>query len=170
MRLVFEEGLFGYKFLALAVMLILLDLVQGRLRGQTLAWLALVTLAFKPFRVYYYSTGWLYDLGIALPLAAVAVVLVVIVRDAFHKKIRWYLIPWLAVVVWAFIRWPPYRPHGLLIPLPLWYWQVILVGSGLVMAAGPFAKTMMEARRARRAPTPDPEGVPQRADEIRTSS
>ncbi len=45
-RLVFEQNLFGYYFMALAVSLILLDVVQGRIRGQLVAWLALVMLAF----------------------------------------------------------------------------------------------------------------------------
>ena len=48
LRVVFEEGLFGYKFMALAVMLILLAIVRGQIRGRLMAWLALATLAFNP--------------------------------------------------------------------------------------------------------------------------
>ncbi len=55
LRLVFEEGLFGYKFVALAVMLILLAIVRGRIRGGLVAWLALATLAFNPIPAGYPS-------------------------------------------------------------------------------------------------------------------
>ena len=47
-RLVFEQNLFGYYFMALAVSLVLLDVLHGRIRGQLVAWLALVMLAFDP--------------------------------------------------------------------------------------------------------------------------
>jgi hypothetical protein len=48
LRLVFEENLFGYYFMAITVMLIILDVVRGRIRGTLIAWIALVTLAFDP--------------------------------------------------------------------------------------------------------------------------
>jgi hypothetical protein len=47
-RLVFEQNLFGYYFMALAVALVLLDAVHGHIRRQLVAWLALLTLAFDP--------------------------------------------------------------------------------------------------------------------------
>ena len=45
-RLVFEQNLFGFYFMALAVALILLDAVRGHITRQLVAWLALLTLAF----------------------------------------------------------------------------------------------------------------------------
>ena len=47
-RLVFEQNLFGFYFMALAVALILLDAVRGHITEQLVAWLALLTLAFDP--------------------------------------------------------------------------------------------------------------------------
>ena len=56
MRLVFEQGLFPYKFMALGVMLVLLAVVRGRVRGQLIVWLALLGLAFNTIPVGYRST------------------------------------------------------------------------------------------------------------------
>jgi hypothetical protein len=47
-RLVFEVNLFGYYFMAVAVSLIMLDVIRRRISVYLLAWLALVTLAFDP--------------------------------------------------------------------------------------------------------------------------
>jgi uncharacterized membrane protein len=47
-RLVFEVNLFGYYFMAVAVCLVLLDVLSGRIRGRLVVWLALVTFAFDP--------------------------------------------------------------------------------------------------------------------------
>ncbi len=48
LRLVFEENLYGYYFMAVAVVLVLLDVVRGRLSGYFVGWLALVALVFGP--------------------------------------------------------------------------------------------------------------------------
>ena len=48
LRLVFEQSLFGYYFMAVAVVLVLLDVTQGRVRPSVITWLALVTLVFNP--------------------------------------------------------------------------------------------------------------------------
>jgi hypothetical protein len=47
-RLIFEQNLFGYYFMALAVALVLLDAIRGHIRGQLVAWIALLILAFDP--------------------------------------------------------------------------------------------------------------------------
>ena len=47
-RLIFEENLFGYYYMAVAVALLVLDVAVGRIRGPLLAWIALVTAAFDP--------------------------------------------------------------------------------------------------------------------------
>ncbi len=148
MRLVFEEGLFGYKFMALAVLLILLDIVRGRIRGQLLAWLALVTMAFNPI-LDLNRRWWAHDAAIAIPLTLIAIVVFVIVRDAVHHRVRWYLLPWFAIAAWAFLRWPPWLPNGLPAPRPLWFWQVVLVSSGVVMAASPLVKSITGRSRSR---------------------
>jgi hypothetical protein len=47
-RLVFEINLFGYYFMAVAVSLIVLDVIRGRIGMYLVGWLALLTLAFDP--------------------------------------------------------------------------------------------------------------------------
>lgn len=47
-RLVFEVNLWGYYFLAVSVLLVLLDVIRGRIRWSLLLWLALQAIAFRP--------------------------------------------------------------------------------------------------------------------------
>jgi hypothetical protein len=49
LRLVFEVNLWGYYFMTVSVMLIVLDTVRGRIRLSLVVWLALIALAFYPF-------------------------------------------------------------------------------------------------------------------------
>ena len=48
LRLVFEVNLWGYYFMAVAVCVLVLDIVRGRLRWSYFAWLALIVLAYHP--------------------------------------------------------------------------------------------------------------------------
>ena len=48
LRLLFEVNLWGYYFMAVAVTVLVLDIVRGRLRWSYFAWLALVAIAFRP--------------------------------------------------------------------------------------------------------------------------
>jgi len=47
-RLVFEENLFGYYFMAVAVALVLLEIMQGRISVYLVGWVALNALYFYP--------------------------------------------------------------------------------------------------------------------------
>jgi hypothetical protein len=47
-RLVFEVNLFGYYFLAVAALLLIADVVRGRVRPYLVIWIAMVTLVFPP--------------------------------------------------------------------------------------------------------------------------
>jgi hypothetical protein len=148
MRLVFEVDLFGYYFLALAVMLVALDIIRGRLRGQVVAWLALVTMAFNPIHLNDTTPEWRYHAATAIPLTCMAVVLVVIVRNALHHKVRWYLVAWFVVAAYAFLRWPVWLPNGLPAARPLWVWQLVLVIPAVVMAASPLFGSMRTHNRS----------------------
>jgi hypothetical protein len=134
LRLVFEQNLFGYYFMALAVSLILLDVVGGRIRGELVAWVALVTLAFDP-------APWKLQFREYLPALLMAVALVLILLDASRLRIRWYLVAWLVLVAAAFARFPllPLRPA-----LPTWFWQVVLVGTGVVLAVRPLISSVRD--------------------------
>jgi len=48
MRLVFDEGLYGYYFMAVAVALIVLDVLRRRFRIVLIGWFALIVLVFDP--------------------------------------------------------------------------------------------------------------------------
>lgn len=48
MRLIFDEGLYGYYFMAVCVALILLDVLRREFRIELIAWIALIVLVFDP--------------------------------------------------------------------------------------------------------------------------
>jgi hypothetical protein len=50
LRLVFEVYLYGYYFMAVGVMFIVLDVLQRRISLYSIGWIAVVTLAFDPVR------------------------------------------------------------------------------------------------------------------------
>ena len=144
LRLIFEEGLFGYKFMALAVMLILLALVRGHIRGQLVAWLALVTVVFNPIPagLSLNARSWSDHVAASLSLASVAVVLFLVGYDAVHRRVRWYLVAWLVVAACAFLHWPLWSVDSIRPRLPLWFWQLVLVSSGVTMAVGPLVSSI----------------------------
>jgi hypothetical protein len=78
-----------------------------------------------------------------LPFVGMAVALVVVIHDVRRHRVRWYRVGWLAVVVVAFVRlpWtdPPFRP-----PMPTWFWQIVLVASGVALAVGPLMTAMRD--------------------------
>jgi hypothetical protein len=158
LRLVFEKGLFGYKFLALAVMLILLALVRGQIRGRLVAWLVLVSLVFNPIPVglSLNARSWNDHTAASLPFACIVVVLVLIARDAVHRRVRWYLLAWLVIAAYAFLHCPPWSGLSIHPRLPLWFWQLVLVSTGVVMAASPLVNSI---RASGAKPSISPESV-----------
>ena len=151
LRLVFEQNLFGYYFMALAAALVLLDVVGGRLRGRLLAWLALCALAFSPVPWGFVtnSVTWGLQEREFLPFVFGAIVLVFIVHDARRARVRAYLVAWLVVVGVAFGRLPWENPP-LRHSFPVWFWQVVLVGTGVALAIGP----LLSSAKDHTEPTP----------------
>ena len=92
-RLVFEVNLWGYYFLAVSVLLILLDVIRGRIRWQLILWLALQPTAFLPVLGPTSSFG--------------------------PEHTSW---------------------------LPLWLWQLILVGGALALSLGPLITAVRDKR------------------------
>lgn len=136
MRLVFEENLFGYYFMALAVSLLCIEALRGRLSGRVLVWMGMVTLAFNPI------PWWLYlrwearglNLFMALPVLFEVIVLSAFLVGARHRRYRWYLVA--SSIVVALTCFPPlwgrmWTPHV----TPFWLWQIILVPTGLLLAS-----------------------------------
>jgi len=100
-RLVFEVSLWGYYLFAVTLMLIVLNVVCGRIRPYLVAWIALTAVAFYP---------------------------------------------------------PTWGIETLGQEVPRWLWQIVLVSSALVLAAGPLVRAARDwARRApeQRSALPD---------------
>jgi hypothetical protein len=129
LRLVFEINIYGYYFMTLAVMLLLIDVMRARIRGEVIAWLFLVILALTPL-------PWGLRWDAALPDAALVVVLGLILHDMTRRRIRRYLVAWFALVAFAFAHWP-IEHLPLRAPVPIWLWQIILVPTGMALAATP---------------------------------
>lgn len=146
LRLIFELNLWGYYFMPLSVTLVLLDVVKGRIRGSTIAWLALVALVFNPVLFYQSATGRSYDLvpfrGIQVAFLAVALML--ILWDSAHRRMRWYLVAWftLAAVAFGANGWMYGPPHE---AFPLWFWQIVLLSSAIALSMGPISSTLFKS-------------------------
>jgi hypothetical protein len=139
LRLPFEQNFFGYYMMALAVSLVLLDLVRRRVRGTVVTWLALVTLAVEVNQITY--------LPEYVPTMFVAIALAVVLIDALRGRVRWYLVAFVVLAVAAFINAPPSQLLPSRSPWPMWFWQIALVVTGLPLAFIP----LWEATRSRGA-------------------
>ena len=72
LRLVFDEGLYGYYFMAVAVSLIILDVLRRRFRMELVGWLALIVLVFDPLpwgydRLTYSVPMWIWQVLLVSP-------------------------------------------------------------------------------------------------------
>jgi hypothetical protein len=136
-RLVFEQNLrHTYYFMAVTVSLILLDVACGRLRGSVLAWIALVTLAYDQALGNQFTASWGTTFQEYLPIVLMAVGFVFIAVSAVRRQIHWYLLLWFILIAAAFATWP-FTDVQQRNSLPLWLWQMILVTTGIALAAGP---------------------------------
>ncbi len=144
LRLVFEQNFMGYYFMALAVSLVLLDVVSGRVRGQLVAWLAAMTLAFNPIPWGLTSNGswWGLEAREDLPLVFMTVALLLIISDVVRRRIRWYLVSWFVLIVLAFSNVPPWATAPLRHAIPTVIWQTVLVATGAALALGPLLTSM----------------------------
>ncbi len=144
LRLVFEQNFFGYYLMALAVSLVLLDVVSGRVRGQTVAWLAAGTLAFNPIPWGFTSNGAALGLQARedLPLVFMTIALLLVISNGVRHRIRWYLVGWLILTVLVFSNVPPWATTPIRHSLPAVIWQVVLLSTGIVLAAGPLLSSL----------------------------
>lgn len=141
MRLVFEVNLFGYYFMATSVLLILVDIANGHVRGYVIAWIGLVTLAFNPVHWGLYSNLTLWSRGLhnALPFALLGIGLIAVGIDAAHRKLRIYKVVWILVVA---LTCTPRSLSSFQVVFnpPHWLWQMILVPTALALAIEPLLK------------------------------
>jgi hypothetical protein len=145
LRLVFEQNLFGYYFMALAVMLLMLNVVRGRIEWQLIAWLTLVTLAFNiapgGFILHTVRSSLEHVYLPTLVMAAAACVIVLI--DAAHNRLHWCEVTSFAVLALALT---PLPGADVLLrhQVPVWIWQLALVGTGIAMAAAPLVAAVSD--------------------------
>lgn len=145
MRLLFEQGLFAYKFMALATMLVVLDVVTGRVRGSLLSWLVLASFGFYwiPVGLAYNARPWAGHALAASQLAFVVASLIAILWFAARRMWPpWYVIALFVIAAAAFMQWPPWTIDTVRSPLPKWLWQLLVVPTGMWLAAGPLIKSV----------------------------
>ena len=133
-RLVFEQQLFGYYYMALSVSLVLLSVAERRISASLVAWLATVSLSYnEPF------PSRQEDL-ITLGLVVIAFALLAFrgVREGF----RWADLVWAGLLVVAIVT---FKGSGLTGEPPTWLWQVLLVPTGLLLAGSPLLRLSDQA-------------------------
>jgi len=138
LRLVLEENLFGYYFMAIMVTLIVLDIVNHRFRQHLVAWLLLYMLAFSPIPWGFASNGkqWGLTLRLALPIVIAIVATLFLVVDVVRRRFRLDLLVWplLVVLIFTEIAWTAVPDRH---SLPTWFWQIVLVPTAVALAIGP---------------------------------
>ncbi len=102
LRLLFEVRLFGYYDMALAVSLVLVDIVGGRIRNSLVAWLVEVSLISVVPR----SDALENELRNLVPLLIIAAVLLLSLRHLQGKGDRRTIVPWLALAGCALLTQP----------------------------------------------------------------
>jgi hypothetical protein len=126
LRLLFEQNLqHDYYFMALTVCLVFLQVAGRSIRPGFVAWIALVSLAFNP--IAWSSKA----LGTLLLVAGAAILFVGFVR----RRVHWYLVAWVGVVAVTLVTWPGMAAAPVV--APKWFWQLVLVPTGLVLALRP---------------------------------
>ncbi len=142
-RLVFEENLFGYYFMAASVALVLLEVVRGHFRGTVAAWIGLELIAFNPINAGFFSnlTGHTLFLFWWVPIFILGLVVVSVIVDAVYHRVRIYKFLWIVLAcftgelkLWGLTNPIWYMPH--------WLWQIVLVPIALGLALKPLLDEM----------------------------
>jgi hypothetical protein len=156
LRLVFEHALYGYYFMAFAVLLLLLDVAAGRIRAPVVAWLAGVSVVYlvgpTTSRSVWSTAAWEHDANALVAPVLLALALAMAVRALSRNGPGRAVLLWLALAAAAALAWPStHNPLGAHVTGA--WWQIALVASGVVLAAGPLT------RRIHEAATPAPAGA-----------
>jgi len=145
LRLVFEVNMWGYYYMALAVVLVLLDVVGGRIRASLAAWLGAVSVVYlvgpTTSRAVWNAVGWGGDARQLLVPLVVVLAVAVIAFHAARGRLEWNDVVWVGLASGAALAWPStHNPLGAHLA-GLW-WQVALVPLGIVLAAKPLLALM----------------------------
>ncbi len=135
-RLVFEDNLFAYYFMALTVVLVVLDVVHGRIRESLVAWVAMITAVNSESITIQWRRSWGMDAGHWIPIIVVIVGLLLIVLDVLRHAVGWNVVMWAATVIAALMVWQQ-SGDPLSYQLAPWIWQIVLVAVGIALAASP---------------------------------
>ncbi len=156
-RLVFEVSLWGYYFAACAVIIIINDVISGRIRGRVIAWLALFTLALNPIPWGFATNGRSWGLAAreAMPNVFFIVALILIISDVIRDRVRWYLLAWFVLVGLTLVK-NPLSHAALRTAMPSWFWQVVLVPITIALAVSP----LIDAVRTTKSTAPSNDTVP----------
>ena len=162
LRLVFEQNIFSYYFMALAVMLVLLDVTRGRIRGSLVVWLVAVCFVFHIPNYVFGAAGRLHPAVLFPPL--------LMRRRRRCRPRRRGRPPWPqpprtdTVVALPLVGRRPVRAghvaHGSQPSLPLdpraWLRQVVVAGTGILLAAGPLLEEVHRSHAHHEAPLAHP--------------
>lgn len=150
LRLVFEANLWGYYFVPLATTLVLVDALRHRIRGAVVAWLMLEAMAFPPLSYGVTANGQWWGKWIAVngPAALVLIGGGLVITGVLRRRVQWHWIAFFVLGGASFLLGPQVR--GLVSFIwPLWFWQIVLVSSGLALAAQPLAAAWRTASSQR---------------------
>ena len=145
LRLVFEITLWPYYFMAATVLLVLLEVIRGRIRGVVVGWLALMTLAFDPFPPGFLSNGvgWSTRAREVLPNYFLAVAVIVFLIGLLRRQVRWSIVAWIVVVA-ATLLTLPWSHQVIRTGMPLWFWQVVLAPTLVWLTIEPLIRLTRE--------------------------
>jgi hypothetical protein len=141
-RLVFDQQLFGYYYLALAVTLVLLDAARGHIRVSLVAWLSTVSMVYQLLGstrvdlLHGLPHTFVEDL---IPLSVACLGVVLIVRQMRREGPNRMLVCWVGMIAAAVIVW---NRTDVLGQPPAWLWQIILVSLGITLALGPLLEAI----------------------------
>ena len=100
-RLVFEDNIFSYYYMALAVSLVVLDVLRGHIRQRLVAWVAMVTLIYTEPTVIVWRQSWDESARHWIPVIVIVVGLLLIIRDVLRHAVGWDAAMWAAAAVTA---------------------------------------------------------------------
>lgn len=151
-RLVFEENIFGYYFMAFAVALLITEVSRRQLRWGVVAWFGLLAVGFDPEHVALTSNLTSYGLNLywAIPIFVLACGVLVFLADAARRRVRPGLLVWIVFVAVAGET-KLWGRESALVNLPEWTWQVVLVGAAAVL--------LVPALRGRGPDSREPTGI-----------
>ncbi len=156
LRLVFEQNLIQYYFMALGVTLILLDVTRGRIRTSVVAWLLAMSLVICSYGILPFGVaGWGRSFQDDLPLVVVASAALVVLGRVRGGRSNGTTLAWLALAVCGVLTvWPP----GIT-PVDntssIWFWQLVIVIPGILLAAEPLLWSLRRTRAELPLTTPN---------------